>query len=75
VHREVCGNGAEYFPRFDSGMLAKRAAEVLTSDDVRSSKIESGRIQSLAFRWDKHVQLILDLLTKTGDESCSLRCA
>jgi len=63
VHREVCGNAAEYFPRFDSDTLARRAAKVLTADDLRLSKIERGRSQSLAFRWDKHVGMIADLLS------------
>lgn len=74
VHREVCGDAAEYFPRFDSDALARRVAKVLTADDFRLSKVEAGRRRSRAFRWDKHVQLILHLLTKTGDESLPLRC-
>ena len=64
VHREVCRDAADYFPRFDSGALADRAADVLTSEDSWSSKVETAKSQSLAFRWDKHVGMIVGLLDK-----------
>jgi glycosyltransferase involved in cell wall biosynthesis len=75
VHREVCGDAAEYFPRFDGNELADRAAKVIGSDDLRSSKVESGRRRSCAFHWDQHVESILNLVTKAGEEGVALRCA
>jgi glycosyltransferase involved in cell wall biosynthesis len=75
VHREVGGDAAEYFPRFDSEMLAERAGRALGSDEMRISKIDCGRKRSLLFRWDRHVQLMLNLVTETGQEKPGLRCA
>jgi glycosyltransferase involved in cell wall biosynthesis len=74
VHREVCGDAAEYFPRFDSDTLARRIT-VVGIDQARLVMIERGKRRSLAFRWDKHVDLILNLLTKTGEKGRSLQCA
>ena len=72
VHREVCGEAAEYFPSFHVEDLAKRVATVFASKDLRSAKAEHGRTRSLAFSWDKHVHMILELLDKaaTHDFSC-----
>jgi len=64
VHREVCEDAAEYFPRFNSSALAERAAEILASGDLWSSKAERARIRARAFRWDKHVAEIVDLLRR-----------
>jgi glycosyltransferase involved in cell wall biosynthesis len=75
VHREVGGDAAEYFPLFDFDALAQRVVTVLTSGDLRLTKVERGKIRSLTFRWDKHVESILNLLTSAGDEERSLRCA
>jgi glycosyltransferase involved in cell wall biosynthesis len=61
VHREVCEDAAEYFPRFDPGYLAEQAAAILASEGLWSRKAELARIRARAFRWDKHVSEIVDL--------------
>jgi glycosyltransferase involved in cell wall biosynthesis len=61
VHREVCEDAAEYFPRFNPELLAEQAAAILASDGLWSRKAERARIRAHAFRWDNHVSQILGL--------------
>ena len=65
VHQEVAGEAGEYFPRFDADALAQRAARVLSSESLRSCKVDQGRERASTFRWDHHVRLILDMVNQS----------
>jgi glycosyltransferase involved in cell wall biosynthesis len=61
VHREICGDAARYFSRFDPEMLAERIMQVCDSDEQKAAMREKGLVRSLNFSWDKHVQELLSL--------------
>jgi glycosyltransferase involved in cell wall biosynthesis len=69
VHREVCGEAALFFPRFSPQELADQVLRLEASPDLRKTFIESGRIRSREFSWEKHVDALLDLATSLARDS------
>jgi glycosyltransferase involved in cell wall biosynthesis len=59
VHREICGNAAQYFSRFSAEALAERIIHVVESDELRASMREMGLARSRDFSWGKHVDELL----------------
>jgi glycosyltransferase involved in cell wall biosynthesis len=69
VHKEICGDAAQYFPRFSPELLGERIMQVCESDEQKRTMREKGRARSLDFSWDNHVEALLllaqRLVTKT----------
>jgi glycosyltransferase involved in cell wall biosynthesis len=68
VHREICGQAAQYFPRFSPESLAESIIQVSQTTERKTAMREMGRLRSQDFSWDKHVDELLSLaqrLTKT----------
>jgi glycosyltransferase involved in cell wall biosynthesis len=61
VHREICGNGAIYFPRFSPQQLAERVVELEQSSELRQKLVECGSKRSRNFSWRHHVDGIIAL--------------
>jgi glycosyltransferase involved in cell wall biosynthesis len=61
VHREICGNGAIYFPRFSPQQLAERVVELEQSSELRQKLVECGSKRSRNFSWRHHVDEIIAL--------------
>jgi glycosyltransferase involved in cell wall biosynthesis len=61
VHREICGDGALYFPRFSESGLAERVLDLLRSEDTRNSLRAKGLSRSAGFSWERHAQQLLAL--------------
>ena len=61
VHREICGNAAEYFPRFAPTSLAERVQQVAESPQIASRMRALGVERSQHFSWAGHVHEILEL--------------
>jgi glycosyltransferase involved in cell wall biosynthesis len=59
VHREICGDAAQYFPRFEPEVLAERIMQVCNSDGQKAAMREMGIVRSRSFSWDKHVEQLL----------------
>jgi glycosyltransferase involved in cell wall biosynthesis len=59
VHKEVCGEAAQYFPRFSPESLAKTVAEVC-NPDLRSKLVIAAKIRAADFSWSKHVDNLLN---------------
>lgn len=59
VHKEICGDAAQYFPRFSSELLAERIMQVCESDEQKRTMHEKGILRSRHFSWDKHVEALL----------------
>lgn len=59
VHKEICGDAARYFPRFEPEMLADRMLEVCESEKQRATMRELGIVRSRDFSWDIHVEALL----------------
>jgi glycosyltransferase involved in cell wall biosynthesis len=59
VHREICGEAAQYFPRFAPEMLAERIMQVCNSEEQKAAMREKGVVRSHDFSWDKHVEELL----------------
>jgi len=60
VHREICGDAAVYFPRFDREALAvcvQQVARPEKADPIAAA----GRERSRDFSWKAHVEKILEL--------------
>jgi glycosyltransferase involved in cell wall biosynthesis len=55
VHREVCGEAAVYFGRFDHKDLAARLLSIMRDRDLRAQLIERGSSRCRQFSWDVHV--------------------
>ncbi len=61
VHREICGDAARYFPRFEPEILAQRIKQLCESPEQRAEMREMGIVRSRDFSWDKHVEQLLFL--------------
>jgi len=61
VHREICGQAANYFPRFSPDALAERVIEVANSTEISTTLAREGERRSQEFSWKKHVEAILRL--------------
>lgn len=61
VHREVCGDAAEYFPRFSPEDLARTVVELGHDEGKASRMSQLGLQRSAHFSWGKHVDEILRL--------------
>ena len=59
VHREICGDAAMYFPRFEPQELAAQIARLSNSVPMREALAASGRKRSQAFSWRSHVEQML----------------
>jgi glycosyltransferase involved in cell wall biosynthesis len=59
VHREICGDAAQYFPRFAPERLAQRIKQLCESPQQRADMREKGILRSRDFSWDKHVEQLL----------------
>jgi glycosyltransferase involved in cell wall biosynthesis len=59
VHREICGDAAQYFPRFEAEILAQRITQLCESPERRADMREMGIVRSRDFSWDKHVEQLL----------------
>lgn len=65
VHREVCGDGALYFPPFSSQGLADQVLKLQSDPQLRQTLIEKARRRALdAFAWGDHVERLLDVLAR-----------
>ncbi len=62
VHREICGEAAQYFPTFSPGELAGHVVEVAGASQLRDRMVESGSQRSRDFSWQKHVGEILQIV-------------
>jgi len=61
VHREICGDAAAYFQRFDPEGLADCVAQIAESQERRKSMTVLGLRRSRDFSWKVHVEQILTL--------------
>ena len=61
VHREICGDAAQYFPRFEPEILAQRIMQLSESPQQRTDMRKKGMLRSRDFSWDKHVEQLLML--------------
>lgn len=64
VHREICAEAAEYFPRFSQKALARCVADVAMSPERLKLVSTVGRERVRQFSWKTHVERILELSTK-----------
>jgi glycosyltransferase involved in cell wall biosynthesis len=61
IHREICNDAAEYFPRFSPAELASKIIRVADSVESRRSMVELGRSRASDFSWTKHVDELISL--------------
>jgi glycosyltransferase involved in cell wall biosynthesis len=61
VHREICGEVAEYFPPFSPEALAESVAQVARSSETSERMAAAGLERSRQFSWKTHVEEILKL--------------
>lgn len=69
VHREICGEAALYFPRFDAQALAERVGELVASPQRAERMSTVGRDRSRQFSWKAHVEevvLLAHTLTRSA---------
>ncbi|MFY9790302.1 MAG: glycosyltransferase, partial [Candidatus Sulfotelmatobacter sp.] len=69
VHREICGDAAQYFPRFEPGILAQRIMQLCESPEQRAEMREMGILRSRDFSWDKHVEQLISLARSVAGKS------
>jgi glycosyltransferase involved in cell wall biosynthesis len=68
VHREICGEAAQYFPRFSPQVLAERVIQAAQSPDQAAAMREMGLLRSRDFSWDKHVEELLLLARRLAEK-------
>jgi glycosyltransferase involved in cell wall biosynthesis len=61
VHREICRDAAQYFPKFSPEELAESVFRVYKSPDLAASLSARGRQRAQDFSWEKHVDQLLQL--------------
>ncbi len=61
VHHEICGDAAEYFPKFSPDALAEKVAEIARSPQRLREMAVGGSQRSGEFSWKAHVEAILSL--------------
>jgi len=61
VHKEVCGEAAQYFQRFSPASLAEAVAKVAACSEFTLQLSTAGRKRSHDFSWARHVEVILNL--------------
>jgi len=61
VHREICGNAANYFTRFSPQMLADCVVRLEGSSALRKQLADSGLKRAQDFSWRNHVDQIVAL--------------
>ena len=61
VHREICGDAAAYFRRFDPEALADCVTQIAGSLERRERMAALGRERSRDFSWKEHVEQVLAL--------------
>lgn len=59
VHREICGNGAVYFPRFSPEALAGELLRLASSPRLCGDLSRAGKERLQAFSWRSHVEQLL----------------
>jgi len=64
VHREICGEAASYFHRFNPEALAECVLQVGRNAEKASHMTQLGRERSRAFSWQAHVGKILEMSRK-----------
>ncbi|MFY9950273.1 MAG: glycosyltransferase family 1 protein [Candidatus Sulfotelmatobacter sp.] len=69
VHREICGDAAQYFPRFEPHILAQRIMQLCESPEQRAQMREKGILRSRDFSWDKHVEQLISLARSIAGKS------
>jgi glycosyltransferase involved in cell wall biosynthesis len=63
VHKEVCGDAAQYFQRFSPESLAKAVARIAGSSEFALQLSIAGGKRSRDFNWAEHVNRLLALAT------------
>jgi glycosyltransferase involved in cell wall biosynthesis len=61
VHREICGDGGIYFPRFSPEGLAERVLQIQESPELAERLSRNSFRRSRDFSWSKHVERLLVL--------------
>jgi glycosyltransferase involved in cell wall biosynthesis len=61
VHREICGQAAQYFQPFSAEELAARVAEVVGSAGERARLVSAASVRSRQFSWSRHVNELVRL--------------
>ncbi len=66
VHREICGDAAEYFPVLDDAGLAECLRRLMVDPAARERPAARGRTRVQRFLWENHVARLLDVLRETA---------
>jgi len=61
VHREICGDAAEYFPVLDAAALAKALSWLMKDAATRARLTARGAERVKEFLWEDHVARLLEL--------------
>ena len=62
VHREICGDSAQYFPVGDAHALAARLERLSADAALRAKMTREGAFRVKSFLWEDHVSRLLALL-------------
>ncbi|MGB7600062.1 MAG: glycosyltransferase family 1 protein [Candidatus Sulfotelmatobacter sp.] len=68
VHREICGDAAQYFPSFEPEILAQHIMQLCESPQQRAEMRKKGMLRSRDFSWDKHVEQLLFLARRLAQK-------
>jgi glycosyltransferase involved in cell wall biosynthesis len=69
VHREICGDAAQYFPVRDAQALAERLAAVAADANLRAEMARRGAFRVASFLWEAHVEHLLAVLRELAAPS------
>jgi len=69
IHREICGEAAQYFPPRDADALAERLAAVAADAALRQEMARRAVRRAQSFLWENHVAGLLTLLRELAAPS------
>lgn len=75
VHREICGDGALYFPRFSPHDLAVEISRIAQSPGLTAQLSASGLRRSQDFSWRRHVDEMISLASSLVGSRKDLQAA
>ena len=62
VHREICGEAAEYFPVGNAELLAEHLSALAANPGMRTEMARRGALRVRDFLWENHVASLLAVL-------------
>jgi len=73
INRELCGDAAIYFSEFNFVDCARKITRLARDPELRRQMANRAAIRSRQFRWDRHVQLLMEAFQRLSHPTAAAR--